>query len=156
MLLFFVFFSHSDRTLCFNDCNWYFLPLRYIHFNLAMPITIYTTICQFFTVFVPTACLISIYTLKYFHTSLIYIITMMICKIIQILSVEFFTRKQLGICIVPLSTRIPVGIVGCIELISMFICIWLLKRVRKVNREAKIQKVITQKAFLSDVGEWLN
>ena len=78
---------------------------------------------------------------------------MMICKIIQILSVEFFTRKQLGICIVPLSTRIPVGIVGCIELISMFICIWLLKRVRKVNREAKIQKVITQKAFLSDVGE---
>ena len=99
-----------------------------------MPLTIYATVCEFLTTIVPIACIISLNMMKYFNTSLVYTIIMMVSKIMQILSLWFFTKGQLGICMVALSTRIPMVLVAFLELICMGILAWLLKRVKRINR----------------------
>ena len=79
---------------------------------------------------------------------------MILSKTVQILSMWFFTRGQLGICMVPLSTRVPVVIVGLMELACMGMNMWMIRRIKKVNREIKVKKVITEKTFLSDFSDW--
>jgi hypothetical protein len=116
---------------------------RYFLTYLALPITIYNIVAEIFTVFLPIACIYAANSFKYFNTVLVYCVIIIVAKIIQIVVLILFNHS--GTCSLAPIERFPLAAYSSIELACLIISTWVLRRIKRVDRESKAVSIIKQK-----------
>jgi uncharacterized Tic20 family protein len=96
----------------------------------------------------PICCIVAAYEKKYFNTSLTYCLITSVAKIVQI--VTLIVAGHIGTCILPITTRLTIILFCTVELCCLSISTWILKNIKRVDRESKAVTIIKKKSFLAD------
>ena len=118
------------------------------HICIGLPIALYNIIAQVFTIAMPICTIISVKYFKYFNTVLGYGLLVLVVKIVQIFALILF--GHVGTCELSAIYRIPIAVYQLLELGCLGFDAWILKRVRRVDRQNKAIAVMKTKIFLSD------
>lgn len=116
--------------------------------NIALPIAVFNIVTEGLTLLMPIGCIIAVKELKHFNFVLAYCILVNVAKITQILVLIVFNHA--GSCVIPVMDRMPIALFSSLELTAVVISSWILKRIRRVDREKKAVNIIKSKQFLSD------
>lgn len=103
----------------------------------------YNIIAEVFTIVMPILIIISVKNFKYFNSVLGYSLLVLIIKVVQIIALLIF--GHVGTCSMPTLYRLPIAVYLLLELGCLGFNAWILKRVRRVDRENKAIAVMKTK-----------
>lgn len=115
---------------------------------LALPIAVYNIAAEVCTIAFPVLTIIAIRTMKHFNPILVYAVIAISCKAIQILTLLFVSHEKA--CKLPAVDRLSVAGFSSLELACVCLSAWILKKVKKVDRESKVKNLVGMRKFLSD------
>jgi hypothetical protein len=113
-----------------------------------MPIAVYNIVVEALSIFMPIMCIISASLRKYFNSVLTYCMVVVVAKVVQIVVLMLFSHS--GTCLLPAVDRFLASLFCGVELACLGISAWVLKRIRRIDREGKALTIIKKKMFLSD------
>jgi hypothetical protein len=79
---------------------------------------------------------------------LTYCLITIIAKVVQIFVLILFNHS--GTCILPVTARLPIALYCGLELVCLGISSWILKRIKRVDRDSKAVIIQKKKPFLAD------